>query len=92
MLLAEAAVSDPLATFRHLLCVLSIVAFSPPIQWSAASMGTISVKRHWHDWRGGCLPDGADRAVTEVKSWFAPWLVWIRSTYAYTLTAEPLEG
>lgn len=43
-------------------------------------------------WRGGCLPDGADRVVTEVKSWFAPWLVWIWSTYGHTLTAEPLEG
>lgn len=38
------------------------------------------------------LPDGADRAVTEVKGWFAPWLVWIRSTYGHTLTAELLEG
>lgn len=92
MPLAKAAVRVPPAAFRHLLCVLSIVAFPPPIQWPAASTGTILVKRQRNDWRGGCLPDGADRAVTEVKDWFAPWLVWIRSTYGHTLTAELLEG
>lgn len=88
----EVSVSVPPAAFRCLLCVLSIVAFPPPIQWLAASSGTIRVIRQQRGQRGGRLPDGADRAVTEVKGWFSPSLVWIQSTYGHTLTAEPLEG
>lgn len=69
LLLAEVAVTVPPAAFRCLLCVLSIVAFPPPIQWLAASSGTIWLKRQRHGLRGACLPDGLDGVVTEVKGW-----------------------